>query len=493
MRINNFQLTYCSNIHAGESWAEVFEALKINIPFVKQAVCPEKPFGIGLRLSNAATKELLSNNQIAYFKQWLYDNDCYVFTMNGFPYGGFHNTTVKDDVYKPDWTSNERLSYTSNLIKVLEQLIPKNTEAGISTSPLSYKPWIIDSCNTIDMYEAASINLIKCVVELHQIRATTGKYIHLDIEPEPDCLLENSKETIAFFNNYLIPFGINHLTVTLNVTPEIARKIITDHITVCYDVCHFAVEFENHALALNAFTNAGIKIGKVQISSALKVVLDDTQSYAHPDPEGRNRTNIEIDFEKNSAFAHPNPEERSRTNIEIDFEKNSAFAHPDHEGRSRTNSEIDFEKNSAFAHPDHEGSSRTNSEIDFEKNKRNGILKQYQSFAESTYLHQTIVKDKENKLHHFSDLPQALAHFYNEQFVEWRTHYHVPVFMKSYNQLQSTQEDIIEVLALLKQHQFTNHLEVETYTWEVLPLENRLPLNQSVVRELQWVVEQFKN
>lgn len=402
MQINNVHFSYCSNIHAGESWPEVFEALKKNIPFVKQSVSHDKPFGIGLRLSNEAAVSLLAGDNITVFKNWLVENECYVFTMNGFPYGGFHHTVVKDNVYKPDWTANERLLYTSNLIKILEQLIPENSEAGISTSPLSYKPWMIDSCNTIDVYEAATINLIKCVAELHLIKTKTGKYIHIDIEPEPDCLLENTKETVDFFNDYLIPFGVNHLTVTLNVTAKVARKIITDHITVCYDVCHFAVEFENHAMALKAFEDAGIKIGKVQISAALKVALE-------------------------------------------------------------------------------------------AKADRNVVLKHYQSFAESTYLHQTIVRDTANNLHHFRDLPEALNHFYNENFIEWRTHYHVPVFMKSYNELQSTQDDIIEVLALLKQHHFTNHIEVETYTWEVLPAENRMPLSQSIVRELQWVVDQFNN
>lgn len=402
MQINNVHFSYCSNIHAGESWPEVFEALKNNIPFVKQSVSHDKPFGIGLRLSNDAALELLTNDNLIVFKNWLTENECYVFTLNGFPYGGFHHTVVKDNVYKPDWTSNERLYYTSNLIKVLDQLIPENTEAGISTSPLSYKPWMINGCNTIDVYEAATINLIKCVAELHTIRMKKGKFIHLDIEPEPDCLLENTIETVDFFNNYLIPFGVKHLSVTLNVTAEVARKIITDHITVCYDVCHFAVEYEKHTTALKAFADAGIKVGKVQISAALKVEL------------GINADRV-------------------------------------------------------------------------------AVLKQYQSFAESTYLHQTIVRDTKNELHHFSDLPQALVQFGNEQFIEWRTHYHVPVFMKSYNQLQSTQDDTIEVLALLKEHQFTNHVEVETYTWEVLPTENRMPLNQSIVRELQWVIDQMNN
>jgi hypothetical protein len=66
-------------------------------------------------------------------------------------------------------------------------------------------------------------------------------------------------------------------------------------------------------------------------------------------------------------------------------------------------------------------------------------------------------------------------------------HFHVPIFMSKYSQLESTQMDIEEVLQLNLADQVTNHLEVETYTWEVLPSEERLGLSQSIIRELAWV------
>jgi hypothetical protein len=59
--------------------------------------------------------------------------------------------------------------------------------------------------------------------------------------------------------------------------------------------------------------------------------------------------------------------------------------------------------------------------------------------------------------------------------------------------LQSTQSDIIEVLNIHTQNPFTNHLEVETYTWEVLPEVLKIPLNQSIIRELEWVKHQLIN
>ena len=37
----------------------------------------------------------------------------------------------------------------------------------------------------------------------------------------------------------------------------------------------------------------------------------------------------------------------------------------------------------------------------------------------------------------------------------------------------------------------TNHLEVETYTWEVLPEELRTRIDDSIGRELNWVLDQI--
>ena len=89
----------------------------------------------------------------------------------------------------------------------------------------------------------------------------------------------------------------------------------------------------------------------------------------------------------------------------------------------------------------------------------------------------------------YPDLPPALAHIYDTNAVEWRSHFHVPVFLERYNQLQSTQSEIIKVLQLLAENNVTQYLEVETYTWEVLPPEIKLDLGASIGRELNWVKE----
>jgi hypothetical protein len=171
---------------------------------------------------------------------------------------------------------------------------------------------------------------------------------------------------------------------------------------LCYDVCHFAVGYEDHAKTVQQLQEQGIKVGKIQISAALKAGLP------------------------------KNPEQRS------------------------------------------------------------AVLKAFQQFNEPVYLHQVVARQENSSLKRYADLPEALADANNEATTEWRAHFHVPLFVESYGLLQSTQKDIAQVLGLQQQQPFTAHLEVETYTWEVLPEGLRLPVNESIVRELEFVQNLLK-
>jgi hypothetical protein len=90
--------TYCTNIHPADSWAETFAALRSHIPAVKAAVSPRAPFPIGLRLSSRAAAEL-TPEQDRCFRAWLAEENCFVPTINGFPFGSFHNDSIKEQVY----------------------------------------------------------------------------------------------------------------------------------------------------------------------------------------------------------------------------------------------------------------------------------------------------------------------------------------------------------------------------------------------------------
>ncbi|NDC64653.1 MAG: hypothetical protein EBZ59_11860, partial [Planctomycetia bacterium] len=132
---HGLHLAYCTNIHRGESWPETFAALETHAMAVRQRVAPDAPFAIGLRLSDAASRDLAQPATLARFRQWLRERDAYVFTINGFPFGTFHGARVKEQVYAPDWTRPERLAYTQRLFRILVDLLPDNpaVQGSVST------------------------------------------------------------------------------------------------------------------------------------------------------------------------------------------------------------------------------------------------------------------------------------------------------------------------------------------------------------------------
>lgn len=396
---NGFHLTYCTNIHPGEEWSKVFANLKQYIPVLKAQLSPNKPFGIGLRLANVAANELLHLNTLTEFRCWLSEQDLYVFTLNGFPYGGFHHQVVKDRVYAPDWSKKERLDYTLRLTTILADLLPDGIDGSISTLPLSYKPWFKDQLVQTSVKDAATIHLAQVAAEMVRIRAETGKLLHLGLEPEPDGLIENTAEVVDYFQKHLLPIGGAYLAKHLGIPRSTAESYLLEHIRICYDTCHFALEYEEPDLVFKQFKSAGIQIGKIQISAALRVKVPD------------------------------------------------------------------------------------------DVNQRRQIVERLRPFAESTYLHQVIERDINGNLHHYSDLETALPNFEHTTSAEWRIHFHVPIFIHDYQLLQSTQEDIVTVLDLLRTNHACNHLEIETYTWDVLPEGMKLDLLASLQREYDWVCE----
>jgi hypothetical protein len=401
MKLTAGHLTYCTNIHAGENWADHFSALKLSFPEIKQQLSPDEPMGIGLRLSNIASIELLQGDNLLQFKQWLQVHEAYVFTMNGFPYGGFHNVIVKDQVHAPDWTTNDRVAYTIRLFHILAILLPDGMEGGISTSPLSYKHWFGNEQALEAAKLEATRNILRVAAELHTIRQQTGVKLHLDIEPEPDGILETGKEFMEWFEWDLLPQGVNFFEKEYQIPTVESQQLIRDHVNLCYDVCHFAIGYEPHELIINELAKKGIKVGKIQISAALKAEFD--ASYA----------------------------------------------------------------------------------------SKQAILTEFEKFNEPTYLHQVIARLADGKLLRYPDLPEALTA--TDDAHEWRAHFHVPVFLENFGLLQSTQADIIKVLDIQAQNPFTDHLEVETYTWGVLPEALKIPLTQSIIRELEWVKYKLTN
>src|SRR5438876_8895698 len=182
MRLNHgIHLAYCTNIHRGESWEETLGALERHTLAVRRRVSPDKPYAIGLRLSDQASRELADKPKVLAFQRWLDRHNCYVFTINGFPYGRFHGARVKEQVYAPDWTTDERVEYTNRLFDLLVQLLPEGVEGSVSTVPCSFKEFI----RTKEQERAMRDNVWRCLEHIAQLSERSGRKLHLGLEPEP--------------------------------------------------------------------------------------------------------------------------------------------------------------------------------------------------------------------------------------------------------------------------------------------------------------------
>jgi sugar phosphate isomerase/epimerase len=385
-------LTYCTNIHAGEPLDEVMRGLAKHLPAIKSAVAKDRPLGVGLRLGHQAAEGLRDRGALEALKRFLAEGGYYVFTVNGFPYGAFHGRAVKEDAYKPDWSDPARLAYTDHLADLLGELLPAGQAGSVSTVPCTFKPW------ADGRMDAITDQLIRHVAHLVGIANDTGQDIALALEPEPFCLLETIDETVAFFQERLFARkGVARLAALTGLGDGAAEAALRRHMGVCYDVCHAAVEFEDPKASIGKLRAAGIRIAKLQLSSALKVAALDEGSARH-----------------------------------------------------------------------------------------------LAAFAEPVYLHQVVQKSN-GRLRRFVDLPQALAEAGGAAGAEWRVHFHVPVFLPQMTHFGTTQAFLAEILALHRAEPISAHLEVETYTWDVLPESYRnVDLSSAIARELNWVKAQLE-
>jgi sugar phosphate isomerase/epimerase len=257
-------LTYCLNIHPGETWSEHLRSIQNEATAVRCLVQPRGPFGLGLRLGCAAAQELRRAENLESFRQYLADAGLYVFTINGFPYGQFHGRRVKEDVYRPDWRTVLRADYTLALAESLAALLPDGMDGSISTVPLGYKAhWTESGAET-----AAIRQLVETTASLYRLQAATGRTVHLGLEPEPDCQLETTAETIAFFQR-LWREGSRRLRGHVPAGEE--EAVLRRHLGVCFDTCHVALQFEDPAEMLRRYQAEAIRISKIQISAALEV------------------------------------------------------------------------------------------------------------------------------------------------------------------------------------------------------------------------------
>lgn len=355
-------ITYCSNIHPGESWDETFAALKEYVPKVKERISPDAPFPIGLRLSARAARGLVAQGGGA-FSAWLAAHDCFVPTINGFPHGAFHCRRVKESVYLPDWHSRERSEYTKLLADLLAQWLPEGVTGSISTVPIGFRA---TCCEKLQRER-----FLEVLQHLERLRQEKGVDIVLALEPEAGCLLETARDLVSYLERMDFPDPLR------------------ERIGICLDCCHHALQFEEPDRMLSLLAGKGIRIAKVQVSSALRL------------------------------------------------------RHEQRELLSR--------------------------------------------FDEPRYLHQVVIRDGAGELTRYNDLPEALEWYQGRAQDEWRCHFHLPLFVEENEEFQTTRFFAEELLAGLDPRIL---LEVETYTWDVLPQELRLEgAARCIAREIRWLQE----
>ena len=389
-------LTYCTNIHPAETWNEVRQNVETYVLPIKRRLSPHKPFGVGLRLSAVAADELTSRDTLEEFKTFLSEHDLYIFTLNGFPYGNFHGSSVKEQVYLPDWRDKERLRYTKVLAHLLTELLPSQLAltGSISTVPGAFKPEIR---SVADIEQMVSF-LIEAVVYLVELKAKTGKTVTLALEPEPCCFLETVEETVSFFQEYLFSASsIEQVAGRAGVSRSEAEAVLRNHLGVCLDLCHAAVEFEDPQTCIENLRRAEIGIFKMQISAGLQC---------------------------------PSMTRRKADTL--------------------------------------------------------------WQLEDKVYLHQVIEKRGPRTVS-YVDLDHAITAFEeNHEDREWRIHFHVPVFKVDLGDFQTTQAFIHKVFNMHRQCSISPHLEIETYTWSVLPQSFRSgDVVSDICREFEWVQDQL--
>ena len=388
-------LTYSTLVHPGDTWSEMWASLTTYVPQVKARVAPSERFGVSLRLSAASAETLASSaEERAKLKHFLAENDLYLYTVNAFPYGPFKGRNVKEEVYEPDWRSEERTRYTINVADVLADVVDEHTSPSIQTAPLGFKPRVTGP-NVVSSYTA---HVLRVVAHLVGLEARTGRTVTLAIEPEPYCFLETTDETVAYFHEHLYSgTGAVELARLAGVPVSEAHAALRRHVGVVFDICHQAVEYEDVGASLQKLVDAGIPILKLQAAAAVHV------------PEV------------------------------------------------------------------------TQEAVD--------VLARY---AETIYLTQTLER-KDGAITKFLNLEDAFAAWKADPGPrEWRVHIHVPVFLDDLGAFRTTRFAIEEALQVHRVTPLSRQLEIETYTWDMLPVDLKTgDIVEYVCREIEWVRDQL--
>jgi hypothetical protein len=385
-------LAYSTLVHPGDTWDEMRHSLETYAPAVKARVSPDAPYGLSLRIS-AATAQTLSEDgrERARLCRWLAEQDMYVFTVNAFPYGPFKGRVVMEQVYEPDWSTEDRVRYTCQVAEILAEISPSSVAPSIQTAPLAFRPNVRTAADVAGLTN----NLLRVVAYLIALEDRTGRRVKLALEPEPYCFLETTEETIDYFQRHVWSAeGTRTLCALTGLPVSEAVGFVRRHLGVVFDICHQSVQFEDIATSLRSLRDAGVPIYKLQAAAALWVPDVTAEAVAALD-----------------------------------------------------------------------------------------------AFTDTIYLSQT-TELRDGRLTRMLNLSDAIERWKHDSggHREWRTHFHVPVFLDDLGEFRTTRSGIEEAVAVHADLPLSDHLEIETYTWDVLPAELKTgDITDYVCRELEWM------
>ena len=385
-------LAYSTLVHQGDTWDEMRRSIETYAPAVQARLSPGAPYGISLRLSGASAATLTADpGERHRFRRWLDEHNMYVFTVNAFPYGPFKGRVVMEQVYEPDWSTEDRVVYTCRVADILAEITPDSVSPSIQTAPLAFRP----NVKTSEDVEKVTENLLRVVAHLIDLEPRTGRRVKLALEPEPRCFLETSEETVAYFQEHIwSAAGIRTLCRLSGRPASEVVGLVRRYLGVVFDICHQSVEFEDIAASLRLLRDAGVPIFKLQAAAALWVPR--------------------VSAEAVSAL---------------------------------------------------------------------------EAFTDTIYLSQT-TESRDGQLTRMLNLSDAIAGWRDDPSGEreWRTHFHVPVFLDDLGEFRTTRSGIEAALAVHADIPLSDHLEIETYTWDVLPAHLKTgDITEHVCREVEWM------
>jgi hypothetical protein len=388
-------LSYSTLVHPGDTWVEMRQSLETFVPAVKQRVSPDRPFGVSLRISAASAQTLTdSADERADLSAFLAAHDLYVYTVNAFPYGPFKGDSVMERVYEPDWSTEDRVTYTNQVADILAEVTPSEVSPSIQTAPLAFRPSVTDAAYV----DAFTTNLLRVVAHLVDLEARTGRRVKLALEPEPACYLESTADAVRYFAERIhAPAGVRELAELAGVPISEAEGLVRRHLGVVFDIGHQSVGFEDVGDSLRSLVAAGVPIFKLQQAAALWV------------------------------------------------------------------EELTLEK-----------------------------VPRLREFTDTIYLSQTTMRRK-GEVTQFLNLVEALDAFEQDpRPTEIRTHFHVPVFLEEIGPFRTTRFAVQEALRVHRETPLSDHLEIETYTWDVLPAHLKTgDITDYVSRELEFVRDEL--